>query len=39
MIITVEIVIFGIVIFGIVIFGIVICLVPDFDMHRTAGFR
>ena len=28
-----------IVIFGIVIFGNVICLVPDFDMHRTAGFR
>jgi hypothetical protein len=23
----------------IVIFGIVICLVSDFDMHRTAGFR
>jgi hypothetical protein len=28
-----------IVLFGIVIFGIVICLVPGFDMHRTAGFR
>jgi hypothetical protein len=34
MVITVE-----IVIFSIVIFGIVICLVPDFDMHPTAGFR